>query len=399
MYETPGFILHPSSIILSLLIAQIIFWLCAAAMLHTYITYPLSLRLFRRRYADPPQVPDDAWPCVTVLVAAYNEEKVIGRKIENLLALDYDSDKLEILIGSDGSTDRTDEIVRSFSDTRIKLIRLPGRSGKPGVLNELVGHATGSVLVPTDANVTIRPETFRNLIRHFHDARVAGVVAVKEIRAAGATEGERMYAAFASRLKQLEAGIGGFSGAYGSYYAIRREWFRPLPMVAMNDDILTLYPAIKAGYRVAFEPSAVGYEDAAATLSEEFSRRIRIGASNFRTLQLCRGLIWPPIRTVAYTFFSHKILRWYFPFFVLGILLANIYLLRLPFYRITGLFQAAGYACVAAGGLGAALKLRLPVLYKGFYFVALNAALFIGWFANAFNTRRAVWERTTREER
>jgi poly-beta-1,6-N-acetyl-D-glucosamine synthase len=380
------------------LIAQIIFWLCAAAMLHTYVTYPLSLRLFRRRCAVPPTMPDDVWPRVSILIPAYNEEKVIGAKIENLLALDYDPAKVEILVGSDGSTDLTDAIVKSFSDVRVKLIRLSGRNGKPGVLNELAKHAAGDVLVLTDANVIIRTDFFRALIRHFSDPHVAGVVAVKEIRAARATEGERTYAAFSSWLKNLEAAIGGFSGAYGSYYAIRREWFRPLPLVAMNDDILALYPAVQAGYRAAFEPSAVGFEDAATTLRDEFSRRIRIGASNFRTLQLCRGLIWPPFRTVAYTFFSHKILRWYFPFFMLGALLSNIFLLHSPTYRATGIVQAAGYACAALGGLGAALNLRLPVLYKSFYFLALNIALFAGWFANRFNTRKAVWERTTREE-
>jgi cellulose synthase/poly-beta-1,6-N-acetylglucosamine synthase-like glycosyltransferase len=382
-----------------MIVPAVIFWLCVVAMLHTYVTYPLSLRLFRRRYAVPPAMPDGAWPTVSILIPAYNEEKVIGAKIENLLALDYDPGKMEILVGSDGSTDRTDEIVRGYSDARIKLIRLAGRSGKPGVLNELVNHAAGDIMVLTDANVIMRPDTFRHLIRHFHDSQVAGVIAVKEIRTSTATESEQAYAAFSSWIKNLEASVGGFSGAYGSYYALRRKWFPPLPLVAMNDDILTLCPAIKAGCRVAFEPSAVGYEDAATTLHDEFHRRTRIGASNFRTLHFCRGLFWPPFRVVAYTFFSHKILRWYFPFFMLGALVSNAFLLRLPTYQLTGLVQATGYTFAVLGGFGAALNLRLPVLYKSFYFLALNIALLIGWFANCLNTRKAIWERTAREER
>lgn len=384
-----------------LVVLQIAFWLCVGAMLHTYVLYPLTLRLFPRRYAKPPEMPENGWPRIAVLIAAYNEEQVIRRKIENTLALDYPPDKMEVLIGSDGSTDRTNEIARGIQDPRVRLYVYEGRNGKPGVLNRLVKETTADVLVMTDANVRIEPTTFRNLIRHFADPGVAGVAAAKAILKSGGKQGiaplEHRYAAVTASTRSLEGAVGGYSGTLGAYYAMRRELFQPFPLVAMNDDILSLYPAVAAGKRVAYEPTAIAYEDSGSSVREEFRRRIRIGASNFKTLELCHDLLRPSRGMVAYSFFSHKVLHWYFPFFMLLALLTNALLLHFPFYRTFFEVQAVGYGIALLGWLASCLGIRVPLAFNLYYFVAMNIALFCGWWANRRRSRSAVWEPTARK--
>ncbi|MBU1921157.1 glycosyltransferase, partial [bacterium] len=207
-------------------LAAVIFWICAAAMVHTYVTYPLSLKLFRHRFSKPPAFADGEWPAVAVLIPAYNEEAVMGNKIRNSLELEYEAGKLEVLVGSDGSTDRTNEIVKSFDDPRIRLIELGGRNGKTGVLNHLVKATTAEILVFTDANVEIESDALRKLIRHFADPLVGTAGAGKYIRVpqgADEVKGEAIYADIVNRLKKTESDIGGMSGGLGSLMAMRRN--------------------------------------------------------------------------------------------------------------------------------------------------------------------------------
>lgn len=373
----------------------LLFWLAFGAMLHTYFIYPFTLRYFKRRYSPPRGFKEGEWPTVALLIPAYNEEAVIGRKIDNCLALDYDPAKLEILIGSDGSTDKTSEIVRSFTVPRLKFFEFRGRKGKPGILNRLVQETKADILVMTDANVKIEPTTFSAVIRHFADPDVAGVATVKRItnrEASDVSAAEDAYALHMSHLKELEAAVGGFSGAVGAYYAMRREWFHPFPLVAMNDDIVSLYPAVLAGKRVAFEPRAIGWEDGGSSVEMEFKRRTRIGASNFKTLELCRKLVHPSRGIVAYTFVSHKVLRWTFPFLMIVAFYSNLAVLHTRVGQLLFAGQVIAYAIALIGLVGS----KWSLANRLYYFVAMNAALFVGWFAYKFGTRTAVWEPTER---
>lgn len=380
---------------------QIIFWLCIAAMVHTYLVYPLSLRLFRRRYATPPVMPDAAWPRVSVLVPAYNEEKVIGAKIENLLALDYDPAKLEILVGSDGSTDCTDEIVKSFTDPRVKLIRLAGRSGKTGVLNQLVGIASGEILVFSDANVMIDRAAMKKLIRHFADPKVGVANGGKYIEIPAGAEsvrGEAVYGRYENALRTRESEIGGMSGALGSLMAVRRGIYRQYAPGSTNDDTVPSIWAAFAGLRNVHDPEAKAYEESGRTVSEEFRRRIRIGAGNFQTLFRYPQILSPRYGRVAYTFFSHKVLRWFFPFLMIGALIANVILAGSPLFKILLYLQAAGYAAALLGWIVESVGLRIPPLSALYHFVALNAGLLIGFFVYCHGIRSSAWERTERDE-
>ena len=378
----------------------VIFWLCLAAMLHAYLLYPLTLRLFRRRFVVPPQMAADAWPTVAILIPAYNEEKVIGDKISNALDLDYEPGKLEILIGSDGSTDRTNEIVNSFLDHRLRLVQLPGRSGKTGVLNRLVEETRAEIIIFTDANVMIDKDALRLLLRHFADPTVGVAGGGKYIlipRGAEAVRAEATYGNMENTLRARESEIGGMSGVFGSLMAMRRDLYQPFARGSTNDDTVPTIWATLRGYRNVYDPAARACEESGFSVAEEFRRRIRIGAGNYQTLVRYRQVFHPRYGVAAYTYFSHKALRWVFPFLMLGALLANLALLGHPFYRLTLAAQLFAYAAAGLGYVADKLGVRLPVFSTLYHFVALNIALFLGFFVYRKGITSSAWEPTARE--
>jgi cellulose synthase/poly-beta-1,6-N-acetylglucosamine synthase-like glycosyltransferase len=378
----------------------VLFWLCLALMLHAYLLYPITLRFFRRRFAVPPRMPAAAWPTVAILIPAYNEEKVIGDKITNVLDLDYEPGKLEILIGSDGSTDRTNEIVNCFVDHRLRLVELPGRSGKTGVLNRLVEETRADIIIFTDANVMIDKDALRLLLRHFADPRVGVAGGGKYIlipKGAETVKAEATYGNMENVLRARESDIGGMSGVFGSLMAMRRELYQPFTRGSTNDDTVPTIWATLAGFRNVYDPAAKAYEESGHSVGEEFRRRIRIGAGNFQTLVRYRRVFHPRYGIAAYTYFSHKALRWVFPFFMLGALLTNLALLGQPFYQLTMAVQLLGYSAAGIGYIVDKLGGRIPGLSTLYHFVALNIALFVGYFVYRKGITSSAWEPTARE--
>ncbi len=384
---------------LVLSVVKILFWISAMAMVHTYLLYPLTLRLFPRRFRRPPAIPDSDWPTIALLIPAYNEEAVIGAKIENALALRYDPSKLEIWVGSDGSTDRTDDIVRAFDDPRVKLVRLGGRSGKTGVLNRLVESSHGEILAISDANVRLENDSMRNLVRHFADKGVGCVCGGKYIeipKGAKSVAAERLYGDFENRVRTRESEIGGMSGALGSLMAFRRTLYRPFPAGSTNDDTVPAIWAVLAGLRQVFDPEARAFEEAGRSITEEARRRVRIGSGNFQTLFRYTEILSPRYGITAYTYFSHKVLRWTSPFFMIVALAANLPLIHDPLYF--GLFyaQIVFYCLAALGYLLDKTGLAVPVVTAIYHFVALNIALLQGFFLYRKGMRTSTWERTER---
>ncbi|MDD5089115.1 MAG: glycosyltransferase family 2 protein [bacterium] len=379
---------------------RVIFWLCVAAMFHTYIFYPLSLRLFRRRFAQQPDLPGGDWPSVAILIPAYNEERVIAEKVQNALALDYEPNQLEILVGSDGSTDRTNDIVRAIRDPRLRLVELPGRSGKSGVYNRLVEATRADILVFSDANVMLDPAALRMAVRHFADPRVGVVGGGKYIvvpRGSESVRGEAAYGRYENWLRTRESAVGGMSGALGSFMAVRRDVYRGYSPGSINDDTVPSIWATLAGYRNVHEPAAKAFEESGRTVAEEFRRRIRIGAGNFQTLFRYPRVICPRYGIAAYTFFSHKVLRWKFPFLMLAAFVCNLFLLADPFCRVLFILQLAFYAAALFGWFLDIARARLPLISAIYHFTALNLALLIGFFVYLRGVSSSAWEPTPRE--
>ncbi|MBM3324046.1 MAG: glycosyltransferase family 2 protein [Calditrichaeota bacterium] len=380
------------------IVGGILFWVGLLGLLHTYIFYPLSLLLLAPKSPPPPEEPRE-WPKISILVPAYNEETHIGAKIENCLALDYPLDKLEILIGSDCSTDRTAGIVKSYGDSRVRLFEMERRSGKVGVLNRLASEARGEIFLFTDANTHLHKVAARMLARHFGNLDVGAVSGRSDKippRGVAAVRGEALYRKFEISLKRMESNLGGTCGAFGALYAIRRTQFTPFPTDGQHDDMVQLLRTVQQGKRVLFEPMAVSSEETETSISGEFHRRARFGIGNYQTLAKMGHMIHPRYGATAYVFFSHKVLRWLSPFLLLAVFVGSLMLQDFLFYKIVLGLQIAFYGLAAIGGIMNQLGICLPGITLIFHFAALNFAFVLSFFRWLRGRRGIIWERSGR---
>jgi len=360
----------------------ILFCICAAVLLYVYFGYPALLvsgLLGRRKPLA--QSPLAALPLISVIVAARNEESVIEDKLRNLLASAYPGDKMEILVGSDGSSDRTDEIVRRFHGQGVGLLSFPEHIGKSAIQNGLVKLASGLILVFTDADCFFPPETLPLLISNFSDPR-AGLVTARPLyeneTETAVTRNEGLYLRYESFLRSEESARGILAMASGSLFAMRRSLWLPLAPDQGDDFALPLAVA-SAGFRNVLEPRAV-----AVTLLEQKQpdsmRRLksRIIAKDLRGL-LSRAALLNPFRhgALAAGLWSHKLLRWLVPFFLVALFVSNLFLLDRAVFRAAIVLQVAFYALAA---LGAAVRNRSRFFLWSvpFSFCLVNLAALVG---------------------
>ena len=370
-------------------------------LLYTYAGYPLLLRLLHaitrpsvERRGEPAE-----WPTVSILLSAYNEQAVIGERIRNLLDLDYPQSRLEILIGSDGSTDRTCEIASLHQSASLLFIPFDKRRGKASVLNDLVSRAHGEIVVLTDANTFFSPDAVRELVtglwHHPSACAVVGRLDLQAPKAGGNLDG--LYWRYETHLKMLESRFGCVLGANGAIYAFRREHYQPLPPGTIVDDFLIpMLMRLRSGGQVFFIPTAMAWETSPEQVRDEFRRRVRIGTGDLQALLWTWRLLLPWKGMVALAFLSHKVLRWFGPWFMLFGFVANLWLLdRVPFQLLF-----AGQLLVYGLGIAATVVFRVPILGKAAtgmrYFLVLNAALLLGFVRFALGAARPYWERTPR---
>lgn len=337
-----------------MLAIEIWFWVLVGVLVYLYVGYPLVLLLFcgiRRRKGS---IAPGYAPSVSLIIAAYNEEAVIAEKIENSLALDYPGEKLEIIVFSDASSDRTDDIVTRFADRGVKLLRIEGRKGKTHCQNEAVRVAQGEVLVFSDANSMYEPQAIHKLVQHFADERVGCVSGELRYHSGEeAVEGERTYWRYEQLLKKLESSVSSLVGANGSVYAIRRSLYRPLRATAASDFVEPL-KIVQERRQVVYEPAAVAWESTAEGASAEYRRRVRIVGQAVRSLLEDRYLLLlvNPLRygVFALQLSSHKILRWLSGLFLILALALNIPLVGYSLvYAITMAGQGLFYLLAAWG--------------------------------------------------
>ena len=367
----------------------ILFWASAAFVFYVYAGYPALLAVLARLARRPPRkAPIE--PAVSLLVAAYNEAGVIEQKIRNALALDYPADRLEIVIASDGSTDGTAEIAQEFAGRRVRVFAYSPNRGKIAALNETVPRLRGEILVFSDASSMAAPDALRQLVACFADPRVgaaSGVYKVRKKEQAQLGVQEDFYWKYETFLKIQEAALGSVLGAHGSLYAIRRELY-PFPAPGtINDDYVIPVRILQRGYRVAYEPAAVAFEEAREMGG--FGRRVRIMAGNIQQLREMRPLLSPPRPLELWFFLSHKAGRVLVPWCMLAALLANVLLAAQPFYRYLLAVQVIFYCLALAGAYGrwTARGLRLP-----YYFCMINAAAFLAFYRTLAPARRGAWK-------
>jgi cellulose synthase/poly-beta-1,6-N-acetylglucosamine synthase-like glycosyltransferase len=356
---------------------NILFWLLLALIVYVYAGYPILLWVIRVLGGNRPVARGDIEPQVTLIVSAFNEVSVIGEKLENCLALDYPSDKLQIIVVSDCSDDGTDEAVAAFATRGVELLRMPDRGGKTVGLNKALEQSRGEVVIFSDANAMYGRDVVRKMVRNFADLRVGAVVG-ESTYIDPEVESERsegLYWKYETAIKRLESAIGSVVGGDGAIYAIRRTLYVPMRPDALSDFVNPLQIA-KAGYRCLYEPEARSYEKAADSFNKEFRRKVRIVNRAWRAMMRLKTLLNPFVYGFfAFELISHKLLRWLVPLFMAGLLVVNIIVMdNGPIYQLVLLGQALFYLLAFAGFAMRGAASIPAVLSVPYYFCLVNIA-------------------------
>jgi cellulose synthase/poly-beta-1,6-N-acetylglucosamine synthase-like glycosyltransferase len=388
----------------------IIFWFSLAVIIYSYFIYPFILIMFsainqavsdtrylwkksQRRISDR-----DNLPSVSIIIAAYNEESCIKARVENLLSLDYPRDKLTILIGSDGSQDKTAEILTSFDEMNLRVHIFEKNRGKMSVLNDLVEQVSDDYIVFSDANTHFNNNTIEHLVRHFDHDDIGAVCG--ELHLVDVDSGDNkdnVYWRYEQVLKFHEARLNALQGANGAIYAIRKELFIPLPANTIVDDFQVAMNVAKQGSRLIYDPEAIAIEEIAPNLQAEEARRVRIGLGNYQALIAMPWALNPLLgwRFVAYI--SHKVCRWFVPHLMVLALISNLLLINIPLYQLLLIGQILFYS-IAFYGINKQKKQQNIGSFTGIiaFFVSMNIALMRGFFRYFNSNVQGTWERTTR---
>lgn len=359
---------------------EYLFFIAAGIVVYVYFLFPAAMLLLSYLPARRASRRLDL-PAVTVLTAARNERAVIRAKVENTFASDYPHEKLDMIVGSDGSTDGTDEEVERLARPRLRLVRTPGHVGKANAINAIAADATGEILVFSDADILLAPDAIRELLALFDDPSVGAVCGkrtdnARQLTAAGYAA--RLYNLYEGRIKRGEGRLGRIMGGDGSLYAVRRALFRPLP-ADVPDDFVNILRVLAAGYRVRYAPRAVSWEELPREGGMEFVRRRRVVARCMAALCEVRELLNPlrfPI--TSFLLLSHRLLRWTTGLLLFILMSGTIWLARdSRFFQWLLLLQALFYLFAIAGKYVAHGPFMKPFRIAR-HFVFSNAAATLG---------------------
>jgi cellulose synthase/poly-beta-1,6-N-acetylglucosamine synthase-like glycosyltransferase len=379
--------------------AEFLFWTSFTALAYVYVGYPLLLAIVSL-FSDRRRANLGYKPRLSFLIAAYNEETGIKNKIAQTLALDYPTELLEILVVSDGSTDRTEAIVESFVDPRIHLLRIGNRKGKTNAQNEAVKKANGEILIFSDATTVYHPQALQFLAANYADPSV-GAVSGRYLYfdPAGKSPtglGSIAFWNYENLIKSLQSRIQTITGCCGCIYSVRRESYSPLAPDVISDLVQPLH-VIRKGYRVLFEDRALAFEETTQSTSQEFSMRVRVVTRGIRGLLSVRNLLQPwKYPWVSLQLWSHKVLRWFVPFILVTLLASNLALWNRPGFRLFLLMQGLFYS-VAGFSILVPIQRRWRVLGIPLYFCVLNAAAFVSVIEVLRGKKYTTW-RTVRTQ-
>jgi len=372
------------------------FWLSIAFIAYTLVGYPALLwiaSLFRTRR----HTPGDILPPVSLIVVGHNEAPLIAEKIRNLLALDYPSEKLEILVGSDGSTDATVEIVNSYAGQGVKLVESSARLGKHHLQKLAKEVSSGEILVFTDASIQVEPEVLRKMVSHFADPTVGAVCSVDQVLdPKKGWRGEHFYVYGEMGLRRLEARVGSLVSLSGALFAVRREVTEDWHPDMSSDFFLALH-TVERGYRAVIDPECRARLGIVKSQKAELTRKVRTIVHGLVVFFSHLSLLNPfRYGLFAWQLVSHKLFRWMIPFAVAAILVSNVFLWSAGrFYQITLLAQLAGYAAALLAYAGGALA-QFRIVRLANFFVLGNAATFIAWWKFCHGEKLATWEPSRR---
>ena len=373
------------------LCALLAFWISGGALAYTFAGYGALMSLLARGrtlHRPAPATPPD----VCVVVVAHNEETRIAARLENLLAADYPPEKLRVLLVSDGSTDGTIARAQALDPARVSILAQPARSGKAAGLNAALAHATGDLVVFTDARQRFAPDAIARLAAHFTDPRIGAVSGALEIEAAGSAAGAGVdaYWRYEKSLRAAESLVDSCIGCTGAIYAIRRARFTPIPADTLLDDVVIPMQIAARGARVIHDPTALAFDPQPLETASEQRRKQRTLAGNFQMLFRYPAWLLPWRHRLWWQLLSHKYLRLAAPLFLLTALAANLALATRPFYQATLAVQVLFYTAAALGFLPGLRRLRALALPAGFVF--LNAMTLRGFHHYLTRPDRTGWK-------
>jgi len=390
-----------------MLLLHLVFWLSCFFIVHTYVLFPLLLSWLAKGKKQNAIVYSNAYelPHVDILLAVYNEESVIEQKIKSTFESGYPIEKIHFYIGSDHSTDATNEIIARYQQQYqgLLLTVFQGRTGKASIINQLVERSCSEVLILTDANVFFYPNTIFELVKHYKNdniALVGGNLINDQHKEIGIAVQENEYLKRENLIKYQEGIVwGAMIGAFGGCFSIRRAEYKPVPANYIVDDFYITMSVFRNHKKSINELDAIYYEDITDKIEEEFRRKTRISTGNFQNLATFKDLLFPLNTGLSFCFISHKILRWLTPIFIITALLVNCILLPLHWiYVVTFAGQLLAMIIPFKDWLLRKIGIHMKLFRFISHFYVMNLALLIGFVNYTMGVKSNIWKPTERNK-
>ena len=375
----------------------LLFWACTLLLLYTYVGYPLVIVAWAR--IRPRRVDARAeTPFLSVVVVAHDEERRLPARLENLLSLDYPAERFEILVASDGSSDRTAEIAKARASERLRVFAFPTRRGKAAVLNDIVPQARGEVVAFADARQRFEVGALRALAAAFSDPAVGAasgelVLTSDERTSTPAGEGVGFYWRYEKLVRISESAVDSTVGATGAIYAVRRALFDPIPEGTILDDVLVPLRVTRRGYRVVFVRNAIAYDQVTTSAGDELRRKVRTIGGTFQLFARERWLLSPLRNRIWFQTISHKLLRLSSPLLLAIVAVASLLRADVALYQLALVLQLVFYVLALAGHFFAGGEKRSVALGVPYAFCLLNWATVVGLVRFLTGRQSATWER------
>ncbi|MGB3006847.1 MAG: glycosyltransferase family 2 protein [Chitinophagaceae bacterium] len=392
-----------------MIIWQYILFISCFIIFYNYAGYALIVYLINNlnRKGGKPKTDDlDFSPSISFIVAAYNEEDFIEKKIINSIHQNYPAEKIEFIFITDGSTDKTREIIGRYPS--IILLHKPERKGKSAALNRVAKIAKNDILIFSDANTFLNIEATKNIASHYIDDKVGGVAGEKKVsllaeNSFDAGDGEGAYWKYESFLKKIDSAFYSVVGAAGELFSVRRELYEPIADEVILDDFVISLKVAQKGFRIIYEPDAYAMELPSFSLKDEQKRKIRIAAGGFQAIWMLKSLFmfWNHPK-LSFLYISHRVLRWALsPFCLLIAFISSLFLFlesSSSSYKILFLLQILFYLFALTGKFISSSNNRFKILKLCYYFVFMNISVIMGFFRFIRGKQPATWEKAKRTQ-
>jgi biofilm PGA synthesis N-glycosyltransferase PgaC len=387
---------------------KLLFWISLFIVFYTFLGYGIILYFLvriRRVVKGKRVYPglDQDFPTLTLVVAAYNEESLMEAKIQNTLNLNYPAGKLHLLFVTDGSTDRTPDVIAQYP--QIQLMHSPARNGKIMAIHRAMHEVNTEIVVYTDANTFLNQDALLLIARHYADPTVGAVSGEKRVMQdaiSDATAGEGFYWKYESALKKWDSELYSVVGAAGELFSVRKSLYKEVEPDTILDDFMISMLIAQDGYRIIYEPDAYASELSSDNIKEELKRKVRIAAGGIQSIVRLKKLMTPFEHPLLwFQYISHRVLRWTItPFLMILVFVLNIIICfrsDQAIYFVTLFGQVVFYGAALAGWLLETRKIKIKALFVPYYFCIMNYAVIAGINRYLKGSQSAAWEKSKRK--